>query len=354
MTRTVVFRCNANARVGLGHLMRCREMARVLKLRGWHSVILGPPTSLQTAQDMDLFIEWQEIPERGSDDQDCAIVLESCARHEASLAVMDDYRITPTYQQRLMKAGIRWLQQFDASLPFDYWCDLLVNASPYEKRSQYMRWLQRPEAQETLFGPAYAVLRPAFLTITPQPDTRDVRRILVAFGGGDDRGAIALSLNALAGHLGNGITLVVVCGPANPNLADITARVSSLPGIELHVAPADMASLMADCDLALIAGGTMSYEAAICGVPMIFIGLAPNQERPCRGWTDRIGAPYLGDISVVSGTMVRNAVMKLIENADQRAAMSRAGRALVDGLGAERLVDALLNLQSRQKDKVSQ
>ncbi len=246
------------------------------------------------------------------------------------------------------------MQQFDASLPFDYWCDLLVNASPYEKRSQYMRWLQRPEAQETLFGPAYAVSASGLSHNHTTTRYTGCTAHPCGFRWRGRQGSNCSQPQCTGRSPGERHHPGGRVRSANPNLADITARVSSLPGIELHVAPADMASLMADCDLALIAGGTMSYEAAICGVPMIFIGLAPNQERPCRGWTDRIGAPYLGDISVVSGTMVRNAVMKLIENADQRAAMSRAGRALVDGLGAERLVDALLNLQSRQKDKVSQ
>lgn len=345
MTHRVIMRCNASARVGLGHLMRCREMARDLQTRGWDSVILGPPEVLRTPEDADLFTAWHPVDQRGDDAKDAARVTALCQTHGTDLAVMDDYRISPAYQTRLRQAGLRWMQQFDASTPCDYWCDVLVNASPYETRAQYLPWLQREAAQQTLFGPEYAVLRPAFRSITVQPDARPVRRLLVAFGGGDDRGAVDLSLTALAGQLDD-TALEVVCGPANPNLAAIRARVDALPAgtATLHVAPPDMAGLMAGCDMALIAGGTMSYEAAICGLPMLFIGLAPNQARPCRGWTDRVGAPYLGDVDQVTPDTIRSAVQDMIADAPGRAAMAAKSRALVDGQGAARLVDALLGI----------
>jgi len=43
MSAAVVFRCNVSAQVGVGHLMRCREMAQVLRGLGIGSAILGPP-----------------------------------------------------------------------------------------------------------------------------------------------------------------------------------------------------------------------------------------------------------------------------------------------------------------------
>ena len=43
--------------------------------------------------------------------------------------------------------------------------DLLVNASPFERREDYLPWLETPERTRTLFGPSYAVLRPAFAAL---------------------------------------------------------------------------------------------------------------------------------------------------------------------------------------------
>lgn len=341
----VVFRCNVSATVGIGHLMRCREMARDLGARGYDCVLLGPPQSLQHAQDADLFVHWQEVPERGSSAQDAARVIALCQHFGARHLVMDDYRGDPDYQVLLKAAGLRWLQQFDASAPWDFHGPLVVNSSPYERHAHYVRWLRDPAAR-TLFGPRYAVLRPAFARVQARADGRAVRRVFVGFGGGDDRGAIDTVLDALAGQMPGvplpDITLVVVSGSGNPRAQALAARIAALSNVEFHVDPPDMPGLMAGCDLAVIGGGTMSYEAAICGLPMIFVALAPNQQRPCQGWHDLTAAVVLGQVGQVAARDVRAAVQSLSDDAPRRQEMAAAGRALVDGQGAARLVDALL------------
>lgn len=345
MTKAVVFRCNVSATVGVGHLMRCREMARYLQGLGIASAIIGPPDSMKTTLDNGLFEIWQSVEERGTSDVDAARVVELCTAMDTRLAVMDDYRIDPPYQQILHAAGLRWMQQFDASKPWPFICDILVNASPYERRAQYLQWFPNPDQTATLFGPAYGVLRPAFNALTVGEDGRKVRRILVAFGGGDDRGAIDTVLDALAGK--TDAKLIIISGKGNPRRAEIAQRVAALPDgqAEFLVAPDDMAGVMASCDLAIIGGGTMSYEAAICGLPTVFIGLAPNQERPCQGWHDLTGAPYLGRVGEVDRQVIYDTVRALITDDDARADMAARGRKLVDGRGTERLVNAVLELE---------
>jgi len=405
----VVFRCNASALVGLGHLMRCREMARALVEAGHVCAILGPGDSLRQPGDAGLFAHWQAVPERGTSAEDAGRVLALCRARGARHLVMDDYRIDPAYQLILRAAGLRWLQQFDASAPWEFHADVLVNAGPYEQRAHYLPWLKRPGIV-TLLGPRYAVLRPDFAAVTARTDGRAVRRILVAFGGGDDRGAIALTLAALVGHLAPDITLVIVSGASNPRNAGLRAQVADLaPGrAELHISPPDMAGLLAACDLAIIAGGTMSYEAAICGLPMVFVPLAANQTRSCQGWAEQTGAAVAGSPphsptpdgptpdgptpdsptpdsltpdsltpdsltpdsltpdgltphgltshslppgtptpgTLTPGTLtphrLRALVTALIADTPRRTAMAARGRALVDGKGTQRLLDALL------------
>ena len=344
MSDTVVFRCNVSAQVGVGHLMRCREMAKYLQGMGLRSVLIGPPDTLKTQQDEALFARWIPVEERATSEQDAARVLEQCAAFGTHHAVMDDYRIDPAYQTLLRGAGIRWLQQFDASAPWMFQCDLLVNASPYETREQYLPWLEDPARTQTLFGPSYAVVRPEFATLTPGADGRAVKRIFVGFGGGDDRGALSTTLEALAGRFGSDVTLVLVSGPNNPRNESIAEQVNALPKgqAELHIGPPDMPALMAGCDLAVIGGGTMSYEAAICGLPTVFVALAPNQDRPCMGWNALTGALYLGQVGAVTSTTLHRAVLGVIEDDSTRTDMAARGRSLVDGKGGARLVGALL------------
>ncbi|MEQ9447993.1 MAG: hypothetical protein RLN70_03690, partial [Rhodospirillaceae bacterium] len=150
------------------------------------------------------------------------------------------------------------------------------------------------------------------------------------------------------GYMEPNITLVVVSGGGNPRRDSIAARIDSLPcgRVELHVDPDDMPGLMAGCDMAIIGGGTMSYEAAMCGLPTIFIALAPNQLRPCLGWQELTKAPLLGQVGQVSPAAIRAAVSALINDDVRRQEMAAAGRGLVDGRGAIRLIDALLDCET--------
>ncbi len=142
MSQTVIFRCNVSALVGIGHLMRCREMARHLQLSGWQSVLIGLPDALRTTEDDECFVETVDVEEWDGVQEDAARVLALCDAYDTRLVVMDDYRVDPEYQGILKAAGVRWLQQFDASKPWEFQPDLLVNASPFETRAQYMPWLK--------------------------------------------------------------------------------------------------------------------------------------------------------------------------------------------------------------------
>ncbi|TNF12960.1 MAG: flagellin modification protein FlmD [Rhodobacteraceae bacterium] len=345
MTGTVIFRCNVSAEVGIGQLMRCRELARDLLGLGVRSVLLGPPDALRQPGDAALFADWVAVPARGDTDEDFARVLGICKAHATRHLVMDDYRTDAAHQARLRAAGLRWAQFYDASRPCRFHADLLINASPHERRADYLPWLADPARTRTLFGPAYAVLRRDFSTVAPRAEGRPVRRIFLGFGGGNDRGAVLLSLHALAGYLEPGVEICVVSGRLNPQLPRIEAAVAGIANAELCVAPPDMAEVMRGCDLAVISGGTMSYEAAACGLPGVFIAVAPNQAHSCIGWQERIGAPYLGPVEKVSPAQLRRAVCALIRDDDTRLKMAAAGRALVDGKGARRINAALLNLE---------
>lgn len=347
MSLTVAMRCLSGPDVGMGHLMRCREIARHLVERGHRSVIMGPNTELQTQLDRTLFVAW--VPEAAcfEAEADFAAFSAFCTTHQATHANMDDYRITPAYQKALRDVGIRTLQQFDASKPWAFWADFIVNAGPSERYEDYTAYLSNASTQ-CLFGPAYAVLRPAFSQIVAREDGRPLKRLFICFGGGDDKRTLERVIVALQARLGDQITLVAVCARTNPAAETYQRTLGSLPQVEYQIDPPNIADLMRSCDAAILAGGTMSYEAAICGLPLILVALAPNQRRACAGWQAEIGALFLGEADHVTPEALVAAVTRLIETPSQRQMMAERGRMAVDGCGVVRLVDALLNTSTIQ------
>lgn len=333
--RLVAFRCNTGVSVGIGHLMRCRAMAAHLATLGWGSVIMGPPNALQEPADRTLFKDWVAANDTLDRSADARAFASFCANHGANHAVIDDYRGTPAYQRILRKAGLRWLQQFDASAPFDFVADVLVNSGAHAQLDLYAAHIKNPNCLG-LFGPRYAVVRDEFLT-TQARAQNNVANVLVAFGGGDDRGAISQTVDAL-----DGLNCTVISGKANPANGALAARFANNPKVALHIAPAQIAPLMATCDMAVIAGGTMSYEAAAMGLPFATMALAPNQRGPCQGWHDTIGAPFLGEVAHLNSTQIAQGIRQLIQDQPHRTQLAARGRDAVDGLGVLRLVDALI------------
>ena len=342
----VLFRCQASPSVGMGHLVRCCELARSLRERGRDSILIGPDKALLGNTDRTLFRAIYPVAKRDDWVTDVGRVLSIAARHEASCAVMDDYRIEPEYGAALRAGGIRFLQQFDASKPRLYHADILVNAGPYEEPEHYTDYLAHSSTR-LLLGPKYAVLRPDFRRIVPRPTAPEVGRIFVCFGGGDDQGAILLTVAALRPLMRAGMQIDVVSGKGNSHKDAIRAELAPLrdAGINFHVDAQKVADLMRNADMAVIAGGTMSYETAICGTPSILIAIAGNQIRSCQGWQERAGAAFLGPIGTVTKDQIGHAAARLLGNATLRGAIASAGRSLVDGQGIMRITDAIIELE---------
>lgn len=346
MTRFVAT-CTADPTTGFGHLMRVREIARVARSKGVVCVLAGPSRDLRNAADAELFTDWCETASPAEDPARwLADVAGLARRHDIRHLMIDDYRVGGESQMQLHRDGFATLQQYDASAPPDFAVDLAVNAGPMEKADLHRDRLMRDDVR-FLNGPQYAVVKGAFLRIARRPSKRSVQRVLVTFGGGDDRGGIVAAIDALAGSLPAGVVVVVMTAKENPRLAEIEHAIAAKPPgtCELHVSPASVPALMMSCDLAVMAGGTSIYEAAYCGLPMVLMAIASNQTSQCEGMEKAGAATYLGQHDRVFPDALRDSVTGLIADEARRKYMAERGQTLVDGQGAQRLLDALFDVR---------
>ena len=104
---------------------------------------------------------------------------------------------------------------------------------------------------------------------------------------------------------------------------------------------AGMPDLMAAADLAICAGGSTMWELACMGVPFIPIVIADNQRQAAA-------AMALDGYRAIERAAVERELpaiaAALAADAGRREALSRRGRQLVDGRGAERVCAALREL----------
>jgi UDP-2,4-diacetamido-2,4,6-trideoxy-beta-L-altropyranose hydrolase len=338
----VIFRTDASPILGYGHLMRCRSLAHALKELGMSCVMVGPKLSDRTDADAGVFEQWLEQSQWLGESDDASQLVALANQYGGAVLVLDDYRVGLAYQKVILEAGLKWLQ-FDGRAEGSLWADWVVNASPAARPADYARLLQKPGAR-ALLGPQYAVLRPEFSGVTPRRHEKSqVTKVLVTFGGGDDRGAILFVLKALLPATAATIQFQVMTGGNNPRNPEIKEWIDShaAPRVRLHVSPAQVAALFSVCDLAVMAGGTTTYEAAFCGLPMLILTLAANQEPQSQGWQDKGAAVYLGRFKEVSGEGLISHFSKLSGSQELREKMSKCGQHEVDGQGAEKIASML-------------
>jgi spore coat polysaccharide biosynthesis predicted glycosyltransferase SpsG len=104
-----------------------------------------------------------------------------------------------------------------------------------------------------------------------------------------------------------------------------------------------MAQLIAEADLVLCSGGMTVYELAALGTPGIVCAQNLREATRMQAFARHGTVVYLGLGSEVSPSQLGETVCALLADSDRRRVMSQRGKTLVDGYGAERVADVIVN-----------
>jgi RimJ/RimL family protein N-acetyltransferase len=167
----------------------------------------------------------------------------------------------------------------------------------------------------------------------------DAGRVLVVLGGTDALGVTGELFGVLA-RTGRPLQVTAVAQPDAGD--DLRGRASDL-GLDVDlVAPqSDLTDLMLASDLTISAAGTTVWELLCLGVPAALVCVADNQRPGYERVLTRRAAVGLGDAG--RGLDLDRAAATLREVLDEaglRRGLAAAGRRLVDGRGAWRVVGA--------------
>ena len=141
-----------------------------------------------------------------------------------------------------------------------------------------------------------------------------------------------------------GITWDVIIGQSNLQHAAIATQLQQPPYAgrsRLHIETSEVPSLLAKADIGLIAAGTLSYEAAAVGLPMLLICMADNQQMNIDGWT-RLGAGRsIGAATTLEADALYTQLRQLLTDSQQLNRLSQQAYQAVDGRGIERLAEVI-------------
>ena len=218
--------------------------------------------------------------------------------------------------------------------------DGVINGNVNAEALGYDKW---PVTVRRWLGCRYNLLREEFRDLPQKTTPAVVQKILLTGGGGDSGPVLAfLARSLLNSSAFAAICLEMVAPTQSVADADLIELERSYPQqVLVHRDVMDMVPLMQQCDLALSAGGTTLYELCAVGVPRLTYVLASNQREIVEEMSRQEQAVNLGPISELHAEAVVQTVAELIGNFEKRERMSRKGRELVDGRGADRVVKAV-------------
>jgi UDP-2,4-diacetamido-2,4,6-trideoxy-beta-L-altropyranose hydrolase len=316
----VLFRAAAGPRIGFGHLVRCRSLARALGVDARVSIRGSVATRAAAA-----LAGWQVL----ASDTDRELLTTN-----PQLLVVDDpsQQAAGVWVRRARRLGIRVSAIHDLGLGYVA-SDLGIDGSVgphFDMHGGY----------GDLRGPAHAILDPAVAALRARHVDRTPNQILIALGGGSHVFQFAERLcRALAAEVPEA-QIHVAAG-----FADRRDRRPLMQGEWVH-APDGLAAELAAASVAVVAGGVTLYEASALGVPAIAVAVTAAQLPTIRAFVAH-GAVIDGGLWGTAGCTVDTVATEVGRLVRSRASCRRlavAGQRLIDGRGAFRVGAALRQL----------
>ena len=337
---------DAGPAAGGGHVMRCLTLARTLVERGAECAFVE---SRAAAPILRRFGWPAQTLLAISDAADLAGLVayagDFADRFEPHVVVVDHYGAGGAEEVALRDESRR-IVVLDDLADRRHDCDLLVDPG-YGRRSPAYRDLT-PAGARVLTGPTHALVRPEFAAARQRAMSRranhgPVARVLVALGMTDLGGITQRVVRALLPTLGEA-RLDVVVGHEAASHAALRRLAAGERRLRLWVDDADMATLSADADVAIGAGGSSVWERAVVGLPSATVILAENQ---------RVMIEHMADAGFTRGldAAAPDFEARLVEvwrrlegDAALRWRLTERCAELCDGHGAARVADAVLKL----------
>lgn len=337
-----VFRCDAGASIGGGHVVRCSALADALVRDGW---LVGFAVSNETL-DIAVGLSSQYRVAAGypvGAGQAARLLRDFGAKID--LVVVDHYGIDIVVEAEIRSACDR-LMVIDDKPGRNHNGDLLLDYSIGRRSGDYESGL--PLGCNVLAGADFALLRDAFRAARlaapsgrmPVPDLRE-GRIVVALGLADGDNVTETVLRGLAewGFVGR---LDVVLGAGAPHRLAIERLVAAHqgagrfhPGLDAN----GMAVLLSAADLVIGAAGTSTMERLCLGRASLVVMMAENQRDNYDAVLSLAAARGLGDWRDLSPGIVSTRLGEI--GTGDVETMQQAAFQVVDGLGAARVALAL-------------
>lgn len=352
--KSLLIRADSDTRIGNGHVMRCLALAEHWQEHGGKATFLSRCESSLLRQRVETSgVELIQLENAHPDPADLTTTLgvaEAIAASSENIKpwiILDGYHLEPEYQLKIRSAGYRSMI-IDDKVDFDrYHARLLLNQNIASEKLAY----RVDDDTRLLLGARYALLRKEFLKFPRAPrKVPDIaRKVLVSLGGADTHNVTAKVIDALRYVNLDNLEVTIVVGSSNPRYDELRSRAAAQDqpkSIRVIHNASNMPQLMARADVAIANAGSTCYELAYMGLPALVLILADNQAA-VAGELSKAGiATNLGLYTDIDPAGIGTALFELCNDYPERLKQSKLGTGLIDGKGAERIIEAMREADS--------
>ncbi|OGN90492.1 MAG: hypothetical protein A2Z70_01095 [Chloroflexi bacterium RBG_13_48_17] len=327
----IAFRVDGGKEIGLGHAVRCLNLARKLK-----------------------------------ETTDCAITFISATPSVFSELNTGDYGIEPGISDNIhitpdilivdlpaineedllyFKSRAKFLVNIDdhnGNIRFS--SDILIKPN-FNKSVNHLY----PGTTRYLAGKDYIILGKQFEAFDREQRAIPAgpKGILVCFGGSDPEN-LTQRLIPILEQADSKPRIDLVIGASFGAMSEIARLVSRQKRYSLHKNASNMAPLMWGADLAVISGGTLMYEACTLGTPAIIISQNQEQDDEARLFDRKGAVVYLGLHNKIDNPKTGRTIEAILGDAPLRRRLSQTARKLVDSGGAARIARIIIVEYNRE------
>ncbi len=335
----VLIRADGGIGIGAGHVERCLNLARGLR-------VMGAQVSFLSAQ-LDASLRWrvegagfgvQDLPE--APEARCEATL--AALRDAATLVVDHYGITED-DEAAFAAQIDCLVVIEDLPGRWHHAHVLLDQTFGRSAQEYVGCVA--PGTTLLLGAGYALLRPEFRALRVEARARraraDVKNLLISFGGSNPDDVVVRLAELLVAHdVHKTFEIRLVEGlafdaAASAHVRELLGDASCLSG---HVT--NMPELVQWADVAIGAGGVSTWERCTLGLPTLLVAVADNQAHIARNVIREGAALAAGGVELDEAAILAG-LDRLQRDADFYRNTAARAFEVCDGAGVERASAAI-------------